>query len=325
MKKVLVTGATGFIGRNTLPLLLEKGYEVHVPIIDDANEKPHQKANINYHQIDLLDQKQTSDLINQIKPTHVLHFAWIATPGEYQTSPQNEDWKNASLILFDECIKNGVQRIVGAGSCFEYDWSDGHCIENETPLNPTTFYGQQKVSCWKGLEDRCHAERSEQCHPEAARRMNTAPDANHTSCAWGRIFFLYGPHEKEGRLVSSVIQSLLNDEVAKCTHGKQIRDFMHVEDVASAFVALLESDIEGPVNIASGEPVTIAEIVNTIGKILGKEDKIALGAREAPPNEPPRITAETKRLNEEVGWKPRYTLEEGLKDTINWWQSVEYS
>jgi nucleoside-diphosphate-sugar epimerase len=140
------------------------------------------------------------------------------------------------------------------------------------------------------------------------------------SSAWGRIFFLYGPGEPPKKLLASVILSLLQGQKAECSHGRQIRDFMYVKDIASAFVALLESNVTGPVNIASGKPITLKDLVSTVGKILGKEDDIIFGAKQAPPNEPPEITASVERLQKEVGWKPKYTHEEALKETIEWWR-----
>src|SRR4029077_12935796 len=105
--------------------------------------------------------------------------------------------------------------------------------------------------------------------------------------AWGRIFHLYGPYEYPSRLVPSVIISLLKDELARCTHGRQVRDFMHVDDVASAFVALLDSDVAGIVNIGSGEPVTIRSLVTRIASTIKAEGRVEFGAISVAPNDPP--------------------------------------
>jgi nucleoside-diphosphate-sugar epimerase len=140
------------------------------------------------------------------------------------------------------------------------------------------------------------------------------------SYAWGRIFFLYGPHEHPDRLVSSVIRSLLQGEPARCSHGNQIRDFLHVEDVAHAFVTLLDSDMEGAVNIGRGTSATIREVVEIIGDQLHGKQLIQLGALPAPPNDPPVLIADTHRLNS-LGWRPKYDLESGLEQTIAWWKT----
>ena len=118
----------------------------------------------------------------------------------------------------------------------------------------------------------------------------------------------------------SVITSLLKGQKAFCTHGKQIRDYIHAEDVASAFVCLLESGVEGPVNIASGEPVALRSIVYAIADLIGERELVDLGAIPTPEHEPPLIVADVRKLNKLVGWKPSITLEDGLKSTINWWR-----
>ena len=143
---------------------------------------------------------------------------------------------------------------------------------------------------------------------------------NNIAAVWGRVFFLYGPHEKPGRLVSSVIRSLLHEKEANCSHGRQIRDFLHVADVASAFTAILDSDVTGPVNIASGQPVRIGEIVAEIARQIGRKDLVRLGAIEASPAEPAVFVADVQRLFSEVGWKPKHDLSSGIADSIQWWK-----
>ncbi len=298
--RVLLTGSTGFIGRHVLTQLAERQdvqvYAVCTRIPDTSYQIPNTK----YHPCDLLDSAAVTALIEAVRPTHVLHFAWIATPGVYQTSPENELWLEASKHLFREAARCGAKRIVGSGSCFEYDWSSGTCKENVTALEPTTLYGRCKRDC--GLE---------------FVRLGTESGV---SSAWGRIFFLYGPGEPEKKFVASMINSLLKNEDALCTHGRQVRDFLMVEDVASAFVRLLFSEVTGAVNIASGEPVTLAHIAETVGRILGKSERIRLGAREAPAGEPERIVADVTRLRDEVEWVPRHSLDEGVRRSIEWWQ-----
>jgi nucleoside-diphosphate-sugar epimerase len=140
--------------------------------------------------------------------------------------------------------------------------------------------------------------------------------------AWGRIFQPYGPYEYPARLVPSVIRSLLNDEPARCTHGNQVRDFLYVADVADAFAALLDSGVTGCVNIGSGEPVSIKELVMQIARHLGKENEVRFGALPAREDESPFIVADTGRLMKEVQWRQRYSLEKGVMETISWWEKM---
>jgi nucleoside-diphosphate-sugar epimerase len=141
------------------------------------------------------------------------------------------------------------------------------------------------------------------------------------SSAWGRLFFLYGPHEYEERLVASIIRSILQDHPALCSHGEQVRDFLYIEDAADALAALLDSDVTGPVNIASGVPLRLSELIQEIAAQLGRPDLIRLGARPTAPNEPSLLVADVGRLRDEVRWAPQYELTRGLNETINWWKS----
>lgn len=144
---------------------------------------------------------------------------------------------------------------------------------------------------------------------------------NSLSRAWGRIFFLYGPHEHPSRLVPSVINSLLRRKIAHCSHGKQIRDFLYVKDAARAFVDLLDSEITGPINIASGQPVFLKDFILEITKKLKKEKLIKFDKKPLQ-EEPPLVVGDIRRLRDEVGFKLKYTLENGLDETIQYWRNL---
>jgi len=298
MKKILVTGATGFIGRHCLPILSAKGYEVHA-VSSKVTEKT--SPDVKWHQVDLLDSAQVSDLFTAVEATHLLHFAWYAVPGKIWTSLDNFRWVQASLSILQHFARTGGKRAVMAGTCAEYDWNYGYCSEKITPLLPKTVYGICKHSLQIMLE---------------AFTKQTG-----ISTAWGRIFFLYGPHEHPDRLVPSVIRSALQGKPIRCSHGNQIRDFLHVQDVADAFVQLLNSEVSGPVNIASGRPVVLKKIIYKIAKILNQNDLIELGALQPPPDDPRLLTADVDRLSDEIGWRPRHNLDHGLEETIHWWKN----
>lgn len=295
--RVLVTGASGFIGRHALPILLANGFEVHAADIVKPDE---QRDGLHRHQVDLLDAAQTDQLLAAIQPSHLLHFAWYAKPGEYWNSLENIRWVEGSLHLLRAFYGAGGKRVVMAGTCAEYDWAQGDCSEQTTPLVPVSLYGVCKNALQHLLKDFSRV--------------------TGLSSAWGRIFFLYGPGEHPQRLVSSVILNLLRNQIAPCSHGRQIRDFMHVEDVASAFVSLLMSPIQGPVNIASDRQVTLRDVVLAAADCLDARERVQFGALPAPVNEPSRIVGKSCRLSDEVGWRPRYDLAAGMAQTVRYWQ-----
>ena len=300
MKRVLVTGATGFIGRHSLAPLAALGYEVHA-VASRGAPRDAEAPGVEWHGADLLDAARVSSLVAEVRPSHLLHFAWYAAPGKFWTSPENLRWVQASVGLLRAFAEGGGKRVVAAGTCAEYEWGgEEPCSEAATPLRPSTLYGACKHA-WRIVLEAYAAQEG-------------------LSAAWGRVFFLYGPHEHPDRLVSSVIRSLLRGEEARCTHGRQVRDILHVADVAEAFVALLDGDVRGAVNVGSGRPVTLGEVVTRVGEKLGRAELIRLGAVEVRAGEPHVIAADTRRLNEEAGWRPRRSLGAGLDETIAWWR-----
>ncbi|MEC7641402.1 MAG: NAD(P)-dependent oxidoreductase [Nitrospinota bacterium] len=294
MKKVLLSGAGGFIGKNTVPFLLEKGYEVHG--LGRGPRPGFLKASVHWHRIDLLDLQATRTLVASLAATHLLHLAWYTVHEKFWTAEENRQWVDASFSLLAGFGKNGGQRAVFAGTCAEYDWSQGTCSEDQTPLMPASLYG----ICKNSLREK--AERYAGDHA--------------ISFAWGRLFFLYGPAEQEGRLVPSVVSALMAGQPAKCTHGRQVRDFLYVEDAASAFVALLDSNIQEPVNIASGNPIELRTLIDMIAQDIGRPELVQWGAITVSENDPPRLTANTDKLRDRVRWNPQYPLQKGIAATI---------
>ncbi len=297
MKRVLLTGATGFVGCHCLQSLLANGYEVHAV---SSQGVPASGSAVYWHRVDLLDPAITASLVADVAPSHLLHLAWYAVPGQYWSSEQNLAWVQGSLTLLRAFVSAGGRRMVMAGSCAEYDWRYGWCSEARTPLVPSTLYG----TCKHALQLMTSA---------FARQKDV-------SWAWGRLFFLYGPREAPDRLVASVVRSLLRNEPVRCTHGNQVRDFLHVRDAADALVTLLDSDVSGPVNIASGKPLGVRELVSRIAEMQKLPQLLHFGAVPARPEDPSFLVADVRRLTCEVGWRPGYDLDAGLRDTITWWQ-----
>lgn len=297
MKKVLVTGASGFIGRQCISFLRERGYEIYA----FSSKSPTSLSDdVHWIQHDLLRSSSIRDVISAIKPSHLLHLAWVTTHGKFWHSRENLDWLKASIDLIEAFALEGGRRAVFSGTCAEYDWNAVEFTEETSPCRPHTLYGSSKLSMYLILDS-------------LAKQMGF-------SQAWGRIFYLYGPHETSSRFIPSVIQGLLKHEVIPCSHGGQIRDFLHVRDVASAFAALLDSEVQGAVNIGSGDGVSLKEVIKKVSSRLGGAEHVKFGALPAPKNEPAIMIANTKRLREEVGWIPALSLEKGLHDTISWWQ-----
>jgi nucleoside-diphosphate-sugar epimerase len=329
-KRVLVTGAGGFIGRCSVPALLRSGFEVHAalsanasrdvpeqPRRDDpkqlARDAPDELRGARLHHVDLLQETAAAQLMGEVQPSHLLHFAWIATPGLYWHSAENFRWLAASEHLLRCFRAHGGRRVLMAGSCAEYDWSRVEvCDELLSPLANDTAAGGNQVPAGLSPYAACKiALQSSLADFGRRERLSTA---------WGRIFFQFGPHEHPDRLVPSVIGNLLSNREAPCSHGRQVRSFLHVADVGAAFAAVLASELEGPVNIGSDERISLADLVGRIARQIGRPELLRLGARPAAPQEPPILVPDIRRLRGEAGWQPSFSLDAALSDTIAWWR-----
>ena len=289
-RHVLLTGASGLIGRQCVPTLLAAGYRVTVLSRDGKAPDGAQAL-----KADLLDHATTKAAVEHAKATHLLHLAWHAGARDRWTSPANLDWVSATFALVQAFAAAGGHRAVCVGSCAEYDWSAVTLREN-TPLRPATLYGAAKAA--------------------AGMALTKAAPALDLSFAWARPFFCYGPGEPPGRLFGDLVKGLKADEPVACTDGEQRRDFLHTADIAAALTALLSSGVEGPVNVASGEAIPVRDLIMEAANQMGRPDLIRLGAIQRPASDPPLLAANTERLANEVGFKPRYTLNTGVAQVL---------
>ena len=298
MEKIIVTGATGFIGRHAIQSLQKQGYDIHA--ITSKEKREHISNNITWHSVDLFDYAKVADFCRQVGATDLLHLAWYDDHKQRMTSLNNVAWVETSLHLIRKFAQNGGQKIVLAGSCAEYDWRYGYCNEERTPTNSDSIYGICKASLNNIAEKYCKDQGIKY------------------SC--GRIFSVYGSNESKRRLIPYVITSLLKGQQAKLNHVNKIRDYLHVSDVADALVTLMETDEKGAINIGSGQPINIGEIVAMIGKKLKSEELIVYKNKNSTQDQHPVIFADITKLRDELGWIPKYDLESGIDETIDWWK-----
>jgi nucleoside-diphosphate-sugar epimerase len=296
--RVLITGGTGFLGLPCARRAVEAGAEIHVVARHRPGALP---ASAAYHPADFTNPASIAKVCHAVRPTHLLHLAWVTAPGAYWSAPENRAWQRESFHLVCAFQSCGGRRVAVAGTCAEYDWSaGGRCHETRTPIRPATLYGTAKT--------------------ELRHEVGSITARFDLSLAWPRLFFLYGPREHPARLVPSVTNALLAGQPAEITVGTQERDFLHVEDAADALVRLLLSGVTGPVNIGSGEPVAVRTVAQNLADIVGRPDLLRLGAKPTPANEPPQLFADVGRIRSEVGWSPRIGLRQGLAETVAWWR-----
>ena len=293
-KKVLITGGTGFIGKNVVAELIKRGYEVHSLVFPPF--APEQKGLVQY-EMNLMDSNAVDKFLSEHHFENLIHLAWYVGKGCH-IADQNIDWTISTLNLLTSFQKYGGKTFVGAGTISEYEYKFGYLLEDETPTSPETLYGESKNSVYKIAKTFCKQH-----------------DMNFK---WPRIFNLYGPNEKPQRLMPSVINSCLKGEDVKVSDCLKFQDYLHVEDTARGIVEVFESSLQGAVNICSGKPVQLRYIVNKIAELTNFKGNILWGAIPAAFGDEVVVGNDDKLKS--IGWSPKYTLDEGLQQTIDWWK-----
>ena len=288
---VLATGCSGFLGRHCLEPLVRQGFRVH------AVSRPGRSCaadGITWHHLDLHTPGAAEPLIAALRPSHLLHLAWITTPERYRYAAENLDWLQASLALVRAFGQHGGRRFVGVGSSAEYHVVTGPCIEDTTPIRPVSLYGRCKAACW----------------------MATEAFAQHYgfTAAWARVFLPYGPGEDPRRLIPSLLAALSTGTSIGVTDGSQVRDFVHVTDIAELLVRLLaSSEASGAYNVGTGRGISVRQVIEWIADHFRARDLVRFGARPARDDEPSSLVADMAKVERVLGWHAPTSLERGLE------------
>jgi nucleoside-diphosphate-sugar epimerase len=289
--RVLVTGASGFLGRYALDALERAGAEV----VALGRSVPRHRAIADFIALDLLSEEPTAGLLARARASHLLHLAWIADHGAFWSSPLNLRWVGATTRLVEAFCLAGGRHVVVSGSCAEYGGAPGACAEATTALEPATLYGVAK---------------------DATRRLCEAVCASfNTRIAWARVFFTYGAGEDARRLIPSLCAALIANEPGFAVNACARRDFLHASDVAAALLTLLQSSVHGACNVSSGIPVLLADLVQEVALLLDADPELVLGASRSAAGESSTIVGDNGRLHA-AGWRPRYDLRAGLAETL---------
>jgi nucleoside-diphosphate-sugar epimerase len=284
--KVLVTGASGFIGHSVLAFLNSH----HIEGVAVGRTCPVGYSG-QFIAADLLMPAACADVVRKAKASHLVHLAWYAEHGQYWTSPLNLRWVEASIHLIESFCQSGGAQVVMTGTCAEYDWSTGYFLEDASTLSPATLYGASK---------------------DATRRLASHICADYdTRFAWGRIFVPYGPEEDVRRLIPSLVRVFRGQGSPFGVNAGAYRDLLHVDDVASAIMQLALTSSTGSYNIASGQPTLISDLVSWIANASGKDPGIVLGRVTERPNEPRMLIGDNQKLKN-IGWR----MEKNLIDYI---------
>eukprot|EP01036_Dinobryon_divergens_P052488 gene52488-70187_t len=275
MTRILVTGGSGFVGRQCLQALIAYADgEIHA--VSRSGQGPFDDC-ITWHAADLRDPEACRGLIARVRPSHLLHGAWIATPGVYAQSPENALWLSAGEALLDAFGRAGGERFTGIGSSAEYGPSDTPCHPDNTLLLPTTAYAPAKVAMAKAA----HA---------AGQRYGF-------STAWGRLFLPYGPHDAAARLIPSLLAAFRERRRVPMSDGLQIRDFIFMPDAGPVYAKVLLTGETGAFNVGSGQGTSIRDAALLLARMCDAEDLLDFGALPRREGEPAVLVADMERTD----------------------------
>jgi nucleoside-diphosphate-sugar epimerase len=266
----LLTGATGFVGRQVLRALDESGSRVRVVIREGKQEllAPFKciESIVTTPNLFAEDSAWWSDICQGVDTA--IHVAWYTDPGKYLQSPKNLDCLIGTLQMAKGAAQAKVRRFIGIGTCFEYELSSG-LLSVETSLSPLTPYACTKVAAFMALSKILPIQGVE--------------------FAWCRLFYLYGEGENAQRLVPYLRGKLAAGETAELTEGRQIRDFLDVRDAGREITNIALGFHQGAVNICSGIPITVRQLVENIADEYNRHDLLKFGSRPENITDPPCV------------------------------------
>ena len=300
LPRILVTGAAGFLGSRVVRQLTAMGCQVIALVRPRGNRE--RLADIGdtlcIVEGDFHRPAEWANALTDLRPPVLLHLAWHTEPGKYRGHTGNLADLTASLTLVQRAPTWGCIRIVGVGTCLEYDTRPGYLSE-EVPLAPRCVYESSKAALYLAA--------------------SAWARGSGVSFAWARLFYQFGPGEDVRRLVPSVVTALLAGRPVALTSGVQVRDYLHVDDVAAAIAQLALVKGVGPFNVGSGRPVSVRDLVRLVENEAGRTGLVHFGELPDPVDDPPFICATTARVRAATGWEPTRSLEAGIAETVGWW------
>ena len=305
-KNVLITGGAGFIGANFVYKFLELGYNVNLIDRKESNlwRLEDIKEKIKIHYLDLRNYNEVEPFIIKLKPQIILHFAAY---GAYQAKQQDvKTTIDTNLLgtinLVNACKKIKFECFINTGSNSEYGAKDKPMKEDDL-LEPNNLYGITKAAATLYCQ-------------EMVRKFGLP-------IVTVRPFAVYGYFEEKERLIPTVIKSCLTNSELKLSSPKSVRDFIFIEDVIEAYLLAIKNiqKIKGEIfNLGTGKQSTIAEVVRIIKKITNSTIKPAYGEVKISQLEPKHWLADISKIKKLLNWQPRYDLEQGLKEDIEWFK-----
>lgn len=303
-KRILISGATGFIGANLVRKCLEAEAQVYIFTRITSNKWRIRDVlkDINEFRVDLLNYERLKAMVSEIKAEIIFH---MVAYGGYPYQKDADDIIRTNIIgtanLLNVCLKVGFNVFVNTGSSSEYGIKSEPANEADL-LEPNNNYGIAKASATLFCQAKARSEK--------------------LPIITLRLFSPYGYYEAATRLISSVIISCLRGKNPKLSSPKPMRDFVFIEDVLDAYVKVANiPSIKGEIfNIGYSQQHSVGEVVNKIIELTGGRVSPEWGSVPKRANEPTVWQADISKAENILEWKPKYTLEKGLNKTIQWFE-----
>jgi UDP-glucose 4-epimerase len=286
--RVLLTGASGFLGRPALEALVSRGHEV---LALSRQPAPRQlPAEVRWRQSDLNEPDSYRAAVADFAPQSALHLAWEGIPDfGLPTCLRN---LTSGAVLGEILFRAGCRHLAVSGSCWEYGKVTGRIAEECRPVTPGIF-AASKTSQRLLLES-----------------LATAAGA---TVAWGRVFYPYGPRQKASSLAPTLCRAVIAGERPSLKTPAVVNDFLYVDDTAEALVLLAETPTTGVFNIGSGVGTPVGTLADMLLQLGGRQAEF--GSASAGDGTAAGFFADISAL-EALGWRSRTGLEEGLRRTL---------
>ena len=305
MKRVIVTGATGFVGANLARRLLRDGHEVHLLV--RPNYQPWRieeiRSDVRLHELHLHDAEAVARVVSQIRPDWVFH---LAVHGAYSWQT---DWEQmvrtniqGTMSLVSACLKTGFEAFVNTGSSSEYGVKDHAPTESE-PLEPNSHYAVTKAAATLFCR---HTAQSRQVHLPTLR-----------------LYSVFGPYEEPGRLLPALIMHGLQGELPPLADPNVARDFVYVDDVIEAYLlaASVRTPEWGPIfNLGTGVQTTLRDAVEVTRRVLSIGEEPVWNATPNRSWDASIWVCDNRKIRAQLGWQPRRTFAEGFSLMVDWFR-----
>ncbi len=301
--RFFLTGASGFVGSHLLTRLLDEGHAVAVLVRPESDpwRIEDQLAHATRIEGTLDDPDSIAARLRSFAPETVIHLGWSGVGSRFHDDTAQEKNLDQLSRLLELSARLGVKNWIGLGSQAEYGPSEDSIAEDQS-TDPVTAYGRVKLATCQMAEDHCNG---------AGMRF-----------AWMRLFSAYGPKDNAGWFLPALILTLLRGEEPAMTAGKQLCDYLYVEDAAEALLRVVENPAAGGIfNLGSGSATTIRDVAERTRDLIDPSLSLGLGKVPYAPGQRMRLEADVTRLCHATGWKPTTSLNDGLAETVTWFRN----